>query len=110
MLDLAISIDSNDRDTTIIETNRGFQLRAPRWPHDCEFQLVAFSPFGRTCEVISTEHITEDIASALEALEVARVLKGKKPDWHRRLFRYAKGAHTHEVNASPRRQEGRKAE
>jgi len=41
MLDLAIEMDTDSRNTSIIETNHGVQLKAPDWPHDCEFQLVA---------------------------------------------------------------------
>ena len=52
MLDLAISIDTDSKGTPVVETNHGVRLKAPEWPHDCEFQLVAFNPSGRTCEVV----------------------------------------------------------
>lgn len=92
MLDLAISIDTDARGTTVIETNHGVQLKAPRWPQDCEFQLVAFNPSGKTCNVIRTEHLAEDIGRALTALASSAALKGRKPDWFRRLERCAEAA------------------
>jgi hypothetical protein len=92
MIDLAISIDSDTRGTTVIETNRGAQLRAPRWPQDCDFQLVVFRPSGKTCEVIWIEQLAEDIANALMMLDEAKAVKAVKPDWYRRLSRCANGA------------------
>jgi hypothetical protein len=94
MLDLAISIDTDARGTTVIETNHGVALKAPKWPQDCDFQLVAFSPSSRTCEVIWTEQLADDIGKALRALDDASVLEARKPDWYRRLIRYARGAAT----------------
>ena len=47
MLDLAISVNTDSRRTTIIETNRGVKLKAPAWPQDCDFQLVAFAFFTK---------------------------------------------------------------
>lgn len=92
MLDLAIPIDTDANGITVIETNRGEPLKAPRWPQDCEFQLVAFSPTGKTCEIIWTEELADDIAKALAALDSAGVFDSRKPDWHRRLTRCARGA------------------
>ena len=91
MLDLAISIDS-DSGTTVIETRRGVKLKAPGWPQDCDFQLVAFGPSARSCEVVWTESLAEDIGRALMAIERAAALKGRKPDWYHRLERCSKGA------------------
>ena len=92
MLDLAISVDTDRNGTTIIETNHGVRLKAPKWSQDCEFQLVAFSPSARTCQAISAEQLADDIRKALAALENVGVLKPRKADWHRRLRRYAEGA------------------
>jgi hypothetical protein len=85
MIDLAISVDTDARGTTVIETNRGSKLKAPRWPQDCETQLVAFNPSGKTCKVIWTEQLADDIGRAIRSLHDAGVLKGRKPDWYRRL-------------------------
>jgi hypothetical protein len=90
MLDLAISIDIDSKNTTIIETNNGVTLKSPDWPQDCEFQLVAFNPARSTCEVVWADGLVEDIGEALAALEGVPSLKGRKPDWYRRLKLYAK--------------------
>jgi hypothetical protein len=90
MLDLAIFIDTDARNTTIIETNHGVKLKAPGWPQDCDFQLVAFDPSGTSCEVISSEGLAGDIGKALMTLDRAALFKGRKPDWYRRLEGYAK--------------------
>lgn len=92
MLDLAIPVDTDANGITVIETNRGEPLKAPRWPQDCEFQLVAFSPLGKICEVIWTEQLAEDIGKALTTLDNTGVLQDRKPDWYRRLTSCAKGA------------------
>lgn len=92
MLDLAISIDTDEAASSVVETNHGRQLKAAQWPQDCEFQLVAFSPTGRTCKVIRPGHLAQDVARALTALDESEVLNGPKPDWYRRLAAYAKGA------------------
>jgi hypothetical protein len=89
MLDLAISIDKGARQTTIIETNHGVRLKAPGWPQDCDFQLVAFNPSGESCEVVSAEDLAGDIGKALMTLDRAAPFKGRKPDWYRRLERCA---------------------
>jgi hypothetical protein len=90
MLDLAISVNTDRNGTTIIETNHGVRLKSPKWPQDCEFQLVAFAPSARTCHVIASDQLTDDIRNALAALEDAGV--SRQADWHRRLRRYATGA------------------
>jgi hypothetical protein len=92
MLDLAISIDTDSANTTVIETNHGIALRAPGWPRDCDFQLVAFNPSGRICEVVWAEDLAQDIGTALVALDKAVSFKGRKPDWYRRLERYGTGS------------------
>lgn len=92
MLDLAISVGADSRNTAIIETNHGAELRAPGWPQDCDFQLVAFSRSGRNCEVVTPEDLAEDIGRALIAIRRAKCFKGRKPDWFRRLERYSEFA------------------
>ena len=92
MLDLAISTNTDSRGTTIVETNQGVKLKAPAWPQDCDFQLVAFSPSGKHCKVIWTEDLAEDINRALVALDRTAAFKGPKPDWYRRLKQCARGA------------------
>jgi hypothetical protein len=89
MLDLAISIDTDQTNTTIIETNHGVELRAPDWPQDCDFQLVAFDPRGRSCEVIPAECVADDIGEALMTIERTAVFANDKPDWSLRLELYA---------------------
>jgi hypothetical protein len=91
MLDLAISTGADPGSVSVIETNHGVRLRASGWPQDSDFQLVAFSPTGENCEVVWTESLAEDIGYALVSLDRAGALKGRKPDWYRRLKRYAKG-------------------
>ena len=90
MLDLAISIDTDTKNTTIIETNNGAKLKAPDWPQDCDFQLVAFDPLRETCEVVPAESLAGDIGKALRRLDTAAPFRGRKPVWYRRLERYAK--------------------
>jgi len=90
MLDLAISVNTNSRGTTVIETNRGVKLKAPGWPQDCDFQLVAFEPSAKNCEVIWSETLAEDIGRALMTLDSSVALKGRKPNWYLRLKRCAK--------------------
>jgi|ERR1035441_1145886 hypothetical protein len=89
MLDLAIEINADARNIPIIETNHGLELKAPDWPHDCEFQLVGFDSSG-SCEVVFAECLAGDIGKALEALDGAAVFMGPKPDWYRSLERCAK--------------------
>jgi hypothetical protein len=89
MLDLAIEIDRDSRNTPIIVTNHGVQLKAPEWPHDCEFQLVAFNPSEDSCEVVWAACLADDIGEALIALDRSVPVEGRKPDWYRRLELYA---------------------
>src|SRR5271165_275528 len=88
MLDLAIKIDTDEEDVPIIETNCGVELRAPEWPPDCEFQLVAFDSRG-SCEIVWAADLAKDIGKALSALDGAAVFKAQKPDWYRSLELYA---------------------
>lgn len=90
MLDLAIEIRTDSRNTTIIETNHGVELKAPGWSSDCDFQLVAFDPSGESCEVISAEELAIDIGRALMALGRLAPYKNGKPYWYRRLELCAK--------------------
>lgn len=90
MLDLATSMEKGSE--TMIETNHELVLTVPRWPGDTDFELVAFSPLGRTCEVVRAEDLAADIAKALVMLDKAALLEGQKPDWYRRLERCADGA------------------
>lgn len=91
MLSLAISIDTDPKGTNVIETNHGVQLKAARWPQDCEFQLVAFNPANKACEVISTEQLVNDIRDALRTFQASDVLKVQRMEWYRRLALYAEG-------------------
>jgi hypothetical protein len=88
MLDLAISIDTDPR---IIETNNGLELKAPDWPQDSDFQLVAFDPSKDSAEVVSPEDLAGDISEALMMLDRIAPFKRRKPDWYRRLKRCAAG-------------------
>jgi len=92
MLDLAISIGTDQKGTTVVETNHGVEMKALGWPQDSDFQLVAFSPSRRTCEVISADQLADDIGNALLTLEATGAVKDQQPDWYRRLIRYARGA------------------
>ncbi len=90
MLDLAISVDIDQKKIPIIETNHGVRLEAPDWPNDCDFQLVAFDASGRTCDIVPAEVLAGDIGEALTALDSVAAFERKKPDWYRRLEFYAK--------------------
>src|SRR6266516_2916849 len=100
MIDLAISMDIDRHGITIVETNRGRRLKAPRWPQDCEFQVVSFDHSAH-CDVVRPETLAADIALALAALKEAGVMKRRKPDWFHRLERCSngvaieRGKHTH---------------
>jgi hypothetical protein len=72
MIDLAISVDDEARNVTIVETNYGDHLAAPKWPQDSDFRLVVFSPHALKCDVIPPRELARDIAQALEALEKGR--------------------------------------
>jgi hypothetical protein len=91
MLDLATSME-RDSKITAIETNHGITLKAPGWPGDTDFELVAFSPSSKTCEVIRAAELASDIARALVELDKAAAWEGQKPDWYRRLEKCADGA------------------
>ncbi|HUD46823.1 MAG TPA: hypothetical protein VMR33_08335 [Candidatus Baltobacteraceae bacterium] len=92
MLDLAIADDINSKAETVVLTNHGRTLSAPDWPQDSDFQIVAFSPNAVTCKIVSAGQLSGDIALALEALDNGRKTTGGRPDWYRRLARYARGA------------------
>jgi hypothetical protein len=92
MLDIAISIGSDDKGISLVETNHGVHLKAPTWPQDSESRLVAFNPTSKICEVIWPEHLAVDIGHALRMLRLGSGLKHKKPDWYQRLAQYAEGA------------------
>ncbi|MGA3210396.1 MAG: hypothetical protein ABSD20_03760 [Terriglobales bacterium] len=89
MLDLAVATDNGTQNTTLVETNRGLELEALGWPHDCDFQLVAFDPAENHCEVVWAKDLAEDIGRALMKLEEAAPFRGRKPTWYRRLKLYA---------------------
>ncbi|HBA40696.1 MAG TPA: hypothetical protein DCZ05_13450 [Deltaproteobacteria bacterium] len=91
MLELAIPVDIDRRGNTIVETNSGRELTAPGWPQDCEFQLVAFHPSSRSCEVVWIEQLAEDIANALELLNTAGIHRDANTDWYQRLVHYCNG-------------------
>jgi hypothetical protein len=91
MLDLAIPIDIDRRGNTIVETNSGRELKAPGWPQDSEFQLVAFHPSSSSCEVVWIEQLAGDIANALELLDTVGIQRDAKADWHQRLVHYCYG-------------------
>lgn len=91
MLELAIPIDVDRQGSTIVETNSGRELKAPGWPQDSEFQLVAFHPSSKSCEVVWIEQLAEDIANALDLLATAGIHREAKPDWHQRLVHYCNG-------------------
>ncbi len=92
MIDLAISIDDDARGVTIVETNHGDRLVAPKWPQDSDFRLVVFSPKGSECDVIPPRDLAHDIALALEAVKQTLGSKSRKPGWYRRLEKCAAGA------------------
>jgi hypothetical protein len=92
MLDLATSAEATSEGTALVETSHGVELKAPGWNHDSDFELVAFSPSGKSCEVIRAEDLARDIAMALLTLDEAATLKFGTPDWYSRLKRYAEGA------------------
>jgi len=92
MLDLATSMETDSR-IAMIETDHEVVLRAPGWPGDTDFELVAFTPLGRTCEVVRAEELAADIGKALLILDKTRVLGDQKPDWYRRLELCADGVY-----------------
>ncbi|MGH7972503.1 MAG: hypothetical protein ACREIC_27635 [Limisphaerales bacterium] len=92
MIDLAISVDDDERGVTIVETNQGDHLAAPGWPQDSDFRLVAFNPRANKCDVIAPRELAHDIGVALEALEPILPAAAKKVEWYRRLKKCAAGA------------------
>jgi hypothetical protein len=92
MLDLAVSAEAISEGVAVVETLHGVERKAPKWNHDADFELVAFSPSGKNCEVVRARDLARDIAMALLTLEEGAALKYGNPDWYRRLKRYAEGA------------------
>ena len=92
MIDLAISVDDDARGVTLVETNHGDRLAAPKWPQDSDFRLVAFSPSAKECDVIPPRELARDIALALAALQPTLSRARKKPEWYARLKKCASGA------------------
>jgi hypothetical protein len=90
MLSLGIPIDFDDSGNTIVDLNIGRELKAKDFPQDSEFQLLAFRPTGKTCEVVWVEELAQDIGQALRALELTG-FKPVKSDWYRRLALYCSG-------------------
>jgi hypothetical protein len=88
MLDLAISVDQDRKLTIIVETNNGRCLKAPGWPQDSETQLVAFDPTRNFCGVVVASELASDISMLLRLVKV----RGRKPDWLKRLEQYSMGA------------------
>jgi hypothetical protein len=91
MLDLAISIDQDSKGKTIVETNQGNILLSRQWPQDCDFQLVAFHPSSKKCDIVWSQQLAEDIDDALLALNRAGAAKYKNSGWYRRLTMCSKG-------------------
>ena len=91
MLDLAISEDIDRKGATVVLTNHGKKMRTKTWPQDSDFQVVAFPPSARQCQVLAVEELAADIAAALRALGNTGILAGPKPDWYRRLAKCASG-------------------
>jgi hypothetical protein len=85
MLNLAIAVDIDRNNNSIVETNLGDTLVASDWPQDCESQVVSYRKRGRTCRVVHLEALSEDIGQALALIEEAGLLAGQKPDWFVRL-------------------------
>ena len=85
MLNLAIAIDVDRDNNSIVETNSGEKLVAPDWPQDCEFQIVSYRKSNRTARVVDYFTLSEDISHALDAIERSSFLGRSKPDWFLRL-------------------------
>lgn len=81
MLNLAIAVDVDRDENSVIETNSGDTLVAPNWPQDCEFQVVSYRKGSRTCRVVHLETLSDDIGQALTFIERSGFVSGKKPDW-----------------------------
>lgn len=96
MLDLAILMEQSPQAATV-ETNHGVTLSTSDWPHDCEFQIVAFDPSRSDCEVVWCEDLASDILAALTAIEKVPGLIRHNPGWYRRLKLYGEGARDREL-------------
>jgi hypothetical protein len=85
MINLAIAMDIDRNNNSIIETNCGKRLVAPDWPQDCETKLVSFREKGRLARVVDLETLTEDIREALTLIDQQGAYAQKKPNWFLRL-------------------------
>ena len=85
MLNLAIAVDVNRQKESIVETNSGEVLVAPRWPQDCEAQVVSYRRGNRTCRIVYLGTLAQDIGEALTLIDQAGLLQRSKPDWYLRL-------------------------
>lgn len=85
MLNLAIAVDVDRDGNSVVETNAGDILIAPRWPQDSEFQIVSYSKRSRTACVVRHDTLSEDIGRALDLIERGGLLGHRKPDWFVRL-------------------------
>lgn len=85
MLNLAIAVDIDRDNNSIIETNSGDTLVAPKWPQDCESQVVSYRNGSRTCHIVDLEMLADDIGQALILIERTNFIAGNKPDWFLRL-------------------------
>jgi hypothetical protein len=89
MVNLAIAMDIDRDNNSIIETNCGKRLVAPGWPQDCEAQLVSYRKKGRVGRVVRLDTLTNDIREALALIEQQGAFATKKPDWFFRLQKIA---------------------
>ena len=89
MLNLAIAVDIDRKDRSIIETNSGKILVSPNWPQDYESQVVAYHKGSRNGYVIDLEELTEDIREMLALHKQKQFNARRKPDWLVRLERAA---------------------
>ncbi len=89
MLDLAIAVDHDRQMATIVETNHGRSLKAPGWPQDSDFHLVAFDPSQNSCEVVTASELAADISKLVQLVASQRILRGNKPAWLKRLEKYS---------------------
>lgn len=90
MLGLAISRDQIP-EGDLIETNEGKKLICSDWPQDSDTRLVCFQPKGKVAQVIYVDRVAEDIAMAIRLIDEHKLLSSK-PDWLKRLIKYASGA------------------
>ena len=81
MLNLAIAVDIDRNNNSIVETNSGDTLVAQNWPQDCESQVVSYQKGSRTCRVVHLEALSNNIVQALALIERAGLADKKKPDW-----------------------------